>query len=272
MEEFESQGTEQGTESQNTSLDAGAETASGEQPGQAAAAQQQLVDLDSLEKFRFNGREMSKKDLLNAVMFQSDYTRKTQSLAEERKYYDNLEEDLRAVKADPSLAAKFKAVYPEKFHKFLGYVTPAQAAAEAQQASQGPQKQQLDPVLAERIERIEAKEREREVAAAEAQLDSQFEKLKTKYPYGDEEAVIARAEALLAQGTKITPDVIERLYKSVHDRTVETAKRWYAEQTKKQKQANQAGKDVASGGGIPGQAPKLPKSIKEASALIRREA
>src|SRR3954464_16064772 len=103
---------------ENTSSAPGeAEAGAGEQPKTP-----EMVDLESLEKFRYAGREMTPKELQQAVMLQSDYTRKTQQLAEERKYYDNLSADLSAVAQNPQLAAKFKEVYPEKFHDYLAYV------------------------------------------------------------------------------------------------------------------------------------------------------
>lgn len=249
------------------------ETSSGE-----TAAAQSIVDLDSVEKFKFAGREWTPKDFQGAYMMQSDYTKKTQALAEERKYYDNLQADLAAVKTNPSLAAKFKAIYPEKFHAFLGYVTPAQAAQIQQAESAEKAKSQADPELLERLERIEGDFRERKIQAINAELDAKFKTFSGKYPMADEDSVVARAQALLEAKRQtaplneqsqvtITDKEWDDLWKSSHDRVQSLAAKHYSETVNKQKNANKSAKDVASGGGIGGQAPKQPRSIREASRL-----
>lgn len=234
-----------------------------EQPGQETAAPS-VLDIDSLEKFKYAGREMTPKELRSMMMMQSDYTKKTQSIAEERKYYDNLSADLAAVKNNPALADKFKSIYPEKFHSYLGYVTPAQAA-QAQQQAQAQQYAQIDPSVMQRFQRLESDMNERAVAAINAELDAKFKGYSEKFPFADEEAAIARAQALMDRGEKITDKIWEGIWKSVHDKNETKFKQLQSEQFKKQKSANARGKDIASGGGIPGSAPVKPKTIKEAS-------
>ena len=255
MFENEGQASEQPVESPETNESAPVEQSV------AKTAAPSIPDLDSMEKFRYGGREMTAKELRAEMMMQSDYTRKTQAIAEERKYYDNLNADLAAVKANPAMIDKFKSIYPEKFHAYLGYVTPSQQARETQQQ----QYAQIDPQVMQRFQRMEADMNERQVAAINAELDVKFKQLSEKFPYADEEAAIARAQALQDRGTQLTDKVWEGIWKSVHEKNDAKFKQLQSAQINKQKAANAKGKEASSGGGIPGTAPVKPKNIKEAS-------
>ena len=260
MFENEGQATEQPVESPVTETESPVE-----QPSQKTAAPS-IPDLDSMEKFKYGGREMTAKELRSEMMMQSDYTRKTQAIAEERKFYDNLSADLAAVKANPALIEKFKSIYPEKFHSYLGYVTPAQQAqAQAQQQSTQQQYAQIDPQVMQRFQRMEADMNERQVAAINAELDAKFKGLSEKFPFADEEAAIARAQALQERGEKLTDKVWEGIWKSVHDKNESKWKQMQSASAKKQQSANAKGKEASGGGGIPANAPRQPKTIKEAS-------
>jgi hypothetical protein len=268
MFENEGVGADESASTQESEDLTSSEGASTEQ----TSMEQKLVELDSLERFKYAGRELTPKELQSMIMMQSDYTRKTQALAEERKYYDNLSADLAAVKANPSLAEKFKSVYPEKFHGYLDYAISQQGQGQTQQTQQQQQQQaQIDPEFKRRFDALEADLNERKQAAINAELDAKFKTLSEKYPYADEEAAIARATALLDRGEKITDKVWDGIWKSVHERNEGLFKQKYAAQFNKQKEANLKGKDGASGGGIPGQAPKQPKNIKEASRFALEE-
>lgn len=271
---FENEGQESTQVEQPSQESTQTEASPTEQPNSSAQA---LIDLDSVEKFKFDGREMTLKDLRAERMMQADYTRKTTEISQERKYYDNLKIDLDAVKSNPSLAARFKAIYPEKFHHYLGYV--AQPQASQGQNPQGEGRPQMDQAVLERIERIEAQERDRNLKAINAELDSKFKTLSGKYPLADEDLVIARAQQFLQskrdqaplseQGpVTITDKEWDQLWKSSHDRIQSVAEKHYADKVNKQKNANAKGKDAASGGGIPGSAPNKPRTIKEAGAAL----
>ena len=230
-------------------------------------ASQGPVDLDSVEKFRFGGKEWTPKEFQGAYMMQADYTRKTQQLAEERKYYDNLSVDLNAVKGNPSLEAKFREVYPAKFHAYLDYVAQKKEPGAAQN-----QYANIDPAYMQRFNALEADMNTRKVEAINAELDARFKSLSEKYPLADEEAAIARAQSLHAQGVKLTDQVWDKIWKAVSDKNEIVFKKYGTAQVDKQKNANQRGKDVAPGGGIPGQTPpKKPRTIKEAQALALEE-
>ena len=235
----------------------------------AAPSQQQMIELESQNKFRFGGKEWTPKEFQGAYMMQADYTRKTQQLAEERKYFDNLNADLAAVKQNPALEAKFKEIYPTKYHAYLDYV------AQKQQPQQGQNNQQQqynnDPAFLKRFEAIESEMNERKMQAINAELDARFKTLSEKYPLADEEAAVARAQALHARGIKLDDKTWDQIWKAVSDKNELVFKKYGAAQVNKQKSANQRGKDAAPGGGIPGQAPRQPKNIKEATKFALEE-
>jgi hypothetical protein len=238
------------------------------------AQAQEILNLDSVEKFRFDNKEWTPKDLRSAYLMQSDYTKKTQEIAQERKFYDNLEFDLHQVKNNPSLAAQFKSIYPEKFHKFLGYVSQGSSAGQATAQTQTEQKSQyaqIDPSLVERFNRLESSIHEQKVQAAEADLNEKCAKYSKEFPFADEEAVLARASALLDRGTKLTDQVWEGLWKSVHERNEKIASQFYSQKVNQQKTMNSKGKDIARGGGTPAQAPRVAKTIREASQFALQE-
>jgi len=225
--------------------------------------QPSIYDLDSAEKFKWQGREWTTKELQSAYMAHSDYTRKTQALAEERRFYDNLSVDLEAVKHNPNLLSEFKRVYPEKFHSYLNYVQQKQPEGQVQS-----QQSSIDPQFKERFERLERQLHEKEVSAIEAELDVKFKQYSEKYPMADEEAVVARAQALLARGDKLTDETWDNLWKSVHDRYQKLADDYYGKKIKEQKSASHKAKDVGSGGGTVGHAPFKPKNLKEATDAL----
>lgn len=238
-----------------------------EQP-EGQTAQPDVLDLDSVQKFKFGGREWTPKDFQGAYMMQSDYTRKTQALAEERKFYDNLQVDLDAVKRNPALSEQFKSIYPDKFHKLLGYVSPETPKAPVANETG---KQSADPELLSRLEAVEADFKERKIQAINAELDNTFKSLSEKYPFADEESAIARGQALLNKGQALDKDTWDKIWKSVHDKQVAIAEKHYSQKINNQKNANKAGADVGKGGSTPAQPPKQIRTIKEASEHALRE-
>lgn len=242
--------TEQPTQQEDLSTQVsneGGETApSTEQPD--------ILDLDSTEKFRFEGREWTPAELKKAYMMQSDYTRKTQELGENRKYYDNLVYDLPKVLQNPALVAEFKRVYPNQFHSLIGHLESKQQA----------DKQGVDPEFYREFQEIKTQLRDQRVSAIEAELDHKFSTLSQKYPYADEEVVIARAQTLLDSGQKLSDEVWDKLWKSNHEKISQAI----SKNIQSQKSANAQGKDMGSGGGIAGQAPVKHRTIKEASKAM----
>lgn len=234
--------------------------------------EQEALDLAKVQKFKFEGQEMTYEDLKKAYLRQQDYTRKTQALSEERKswdqktqYWSNLDADLASVKANPALAAQFKSIYPEEFHKYLRYVANEQEA----QTQQTAQAQQVlnNPIYDQRLTQLEQMIVAKEAQAMESQLAAQDEKMQAKYPLADPEKVYAKAQTLHKNGTQLDEQVWDKLWKSAHEADLKRYQAHYKEQVTKQQSANQKGRDMAPGGGMAGQAPVKAK-FKDVKNII----
>lgn len=235
----------------------------------------EIMELDKLEKFKFEGREWTPHELKSAYMMQQDYSRKTAEVAQERKYYDNLAADLESVRNDPSLSAKFRELYPQKYHNYLSHVLPKDQTPQVEAS-----RSNVPPEVANRIEKLEQFINQFETKNLEAEIDSTFTKLGEKYPMADEQTVTARADLAMRQGVqlrgqdgKLNVGELEKIFKAEHDRTQKAYDAHYAKQVEQQKAASAKSRDVAGGGGVPGQAPEkltfeqaTQKAIKEFSA------
>lgn len=263
--------------------DSGTTTAPSGTPEPGSAGQ--FVDLADPERYRYEGRPV--KELYSGYMRQQDYSQKTQAIAQERRFYDNLEVDLERVRAQPALVEQFKAIYPEKFHAYLRWVstgTPSQPPRQQQQEGQPPSQQQyaqLDPRTKASLDRLIQNSQATELKAINAEIDQVFSKMSTKYPYADEEACIARGQALLQalkkndplnQDLRITEQQWDSIWKSQHERSFGLADTQYKKLVNEQIKASKKGADAPGGGGIPGQAPRVHKTIKEASDQARADA
>lgn len=219
-----------------------------EQPGSS------IPDLDSLERFTWNGKELTSKELNNLVMLQSDYTRKTQEVAEERKYAENFLADAQSVLTNPQLKEKFFEIYPERYRSALNSFL--ERFGEKRVESNTQQQPTLDRATAERIERLEQINFENEVKANEAQIDSVMNEMAQKFKLANADVVLTRAQSVLDKGEELTPQTWEKLYKQSHAETEKLLKTHYGEQFKRQKAASEKAKDIGSGGSTPGEAPK----------------
>lgn len=286
-------------ESSSPTLDQGPnESESSLAPETKASNEAQFLDLDKYDKpFRFDGKEWNSKDFKSSYMMRSDYTKKTQELAQERKtvgelakYWNNLDADLEKIRQNPQLVQQFMQVYPKNFHRFLG-LTQNQVETAKQDSG-------VDQALMEKLAKLEQavqshqgavqnwEQREHQAKVSEASqfIDSMVNKFSKKYDFADPEIVLMKAEGVLnklienlkereAMGETIdwdkqasfTEAQWERLFKFVHEGNQKTYESRQQAQFEKQKQANLKGRDIAPGGGIPGQAPqKIPfKKVKE---------
>ena len=244
----------------------GAPTVSDQAPvveaGQAPSTAPQILELDKHERVKWNGQEWSLKDLQSSVLRQSDYTRKTQELAKEREFVENLPYDLARVQQDGSLVQAFKQIYPEKFHAL---VKQFESQATTQTSQPVESKAGIDPVYLSRLEKIESSLMEKEVQAIESSLDNTMASMKTKYPMADEESVLARASNLLESKSfadldkqgRITEAGWEKIFKAVGERNQKMAETHYKSLVDKQTKASAKAKDGGRGSGeAPGAAPK----------------
>ena len=235
--------------------------------GSAQPTAQEIIDLDKAEKFKFGGREWTPKEFQGAYMMQSDYTRKTQAIAEERKFYDNLSSDLSAVKSNPQLVEEFKRVYPEKFHAYLEHVTPTQPK---------PQQTGANPELEQRLNRVEQYYQEQTQKAIDAEVTSKCDALNKKYPdvAPAEDFALSKLQGILADKrkndpkAKLTEEDWDTAWKATDQIVASIAKGKLSKKVTEQTKANDKGKDVAAGGGTPGMAPRVGKSIKEQTRLL----
>lgn len=251
-----------------------------ESPEPQATKEKEALDLDKLESFRFAGRNWTPKDLKNAYLMREDYTRKTQEIAEARKYADNFTVDLQAVIQDPGLIEKLRAVYPKAYvdvaEKVLARMQPSvpgtQQAAPTQNADPALQKwrEQVESKLS-RLDQWEEAQKHAEIEKIESWLTNTYDTLSKKYPLADNEVITARAQVLSDNGHKIDEKVLDKLFKQNDEETKTRWEKVYKEKVNKQLEAGQRSKDTGSGGGVPGNAPRGFKTIKEATQTMLKD-
>lgn len=251
----------------------------GQTPGQDSK-EPQIPDLTQYERFKLGEKEWTRDQLEKGVMFQSDYTKKTQEIAEERKYYNALEHDLAKVKADPGLEKAFLKTYPEKFHQYLAFV---KGDAAQTTTGQNPQTQSpnnalpADPridKLMQSFEKLETERYEQRVQSEASQVEAIFTKLSAKYPLavpdGDESFILSKAQALtqgFGKDDRLSDDEWDKIFKTAEAHYKKAFENHYKTMNNNQKAAHLRGKDVGSGGGVPGGAPRMPRTIKEATQI-----
>lgn len=230
-----------------------------------------IYELEKLSKFKYQGQEMTPKDLEAAILRQKDYTQKTQALSKERetfqseqKYYENLYYDLNNVKNNPQLAEQFIKVYPEKFHSYLKQILGETSnQSQSQQSQNQSQKPQYDVEMMSRMQKLESFYHEQEVAKNTQEINATVERLSKKYPDALSELAISRVYESYNRGEEITPETWETAFKTVDQLMKDHVKAKYGDLVKKQTEANNKSRDVDSGGGTPGRAPQKFKSLGE---------
>ncbi len=234
-----------------------------------------IAELDKMDKFKLDGQEWTLKDLKAAIMRQKDYTLKTQEIAKEReslgsekKFYENLAWDLKALEQDPRLAQKFVEMYPQKFHKYAEQILQR---APSEQSSQVPALQPMptpDVQLLSRLTTLEKFYHEQEVKKNESAITQTMTDLTKKYPDTDsklaKEVILARANELYVNaGVPLTLDNWETIFKEVSGEVSGFEKAKYGDLVKKQTEANKQGRDVGAGGGVAGRSPPKFKAFDD---------
>lgn len=251
-----------GFEQAQSALEQNIETESNS-TNQPAGTQGQSVgtepyDLDKAEKVRWEGKEYTPDQFRKLMMFQSDYTKKMQTISEEKKYISSLRYDLQAVRGNPKLAAEFMKIYPKEFHAYLDDVMPQDWKTKQSDESN------LPPEIKEKLERFDSYIKDQEVSREEANIEKITSSLAQKYPDAIEDVVLARAQAIVEQGHNLTREDWDKLYKTSHDFMVKKMAEKQNKQFDAQKNANLRGRGIGPGGGTPGQAPRK-MSMKEAT-------
>lgn len=294
VQQIQSTGSE-GADTQTPSESSSAPDVQAE-PSQGAKQLEAVADLSKFKKILLDGQELSLDELKKERLRESDYRRKTMELAEERKQHQEsakfdvaYRSDLKVIKSQPWRAAEFYKMYPSEYHDEVKWIeklykdNPSlwadgepQGQKQATRPDQGPDLEKLvEEQISRRLKPLEEKEaRERERTYL-AEMDSRETKLMQKYKRANKFEVYAAAEYLSKEGDNGEPRALtdtdwEKLFKESHERTVDMIKQAQAEEFNNQKQANAKLKDVQSGGGIPGEAPVVPRSLKEAKEHFLR--
>lgn len=248
------------------------------------------LEANKAKKVKIGDQELTLEELQKGYLRQQDYTKKTTEAAKEREYRDNLEADLAKVENDPALLAEFKKLYPKQYHKAAELAARGVTVSQSEKNPQdkGNEGKELPPEIVDRLKKLEESEqsrqremREREITSYEKEIDATMKELAPKFPLADDDVVITKAQSLLSYmrqkavergddpaSVKLTKTHWERCYKMVHEKTAERYKTFQEAQRKKQQDAHEAGKDVAAGGGLPGQAPKSLKLKDVADHMI----
>ena len=227
-----------------------------------------VYELEKLSKFKFQGQELTPKDLEAAILRQKDYTQKTQALSKEResfkseqKYYENLYYDLQNVKNNPQLANEFIKIYPEKFHTYLKQILNGESNSQAPTQNQSSGKYDVD--LMSRLQKLENYYQDQEVSKHTQEINSTIAKYEKQYPDAIKELVIGRVWEAANQGAEVNENLWANTFKSVDAQMKDMVKAKYGDLIKQQTEANKKARDVESGGGTVGRAPQKFKSLKD---------
>lgn len=249
-----------------------------EQQSQEMAATPNVVDIDKLEKFMYQGKEWTKDDLRaweKERLMHGDYTRKTQEIAakdkaleQERRYTENVPYDLEKLARDPNLIDQFKSVYPKKYHAVADKIL--ERLGVAPRPTQALAKDSIPEEWRSELDQVKSMLKAHETEKYEQQLNATFDKFKAKYPKAREDVIIARAQAALNQGVELNDSQFEKLFKDEHESIMKSMDEYYLSKIKEQKAANKKGRDVPSGGETPTSPPKK-LTFKEATEAAIRD-
>lgn len=248
------------------------------------SAVEDLLDLDAVPKFKYQGKEYTHEEFQKTQMFEKDYRKKTAEIAKEQKYSVNLKADLAKVKRDPTLAEEFRSKYPEKYHDYLDLVLEQAEREEARDNSNSRNQStddEVSPAVAKRLadmqkkldkyesrfKESDEKDHAAKVSGIQQKLDQLFSGFEKKYDLAVEDAVLAKAEVLLAKNPeyKMTDAAWERLWKENHALNEAKYQKRYEARVKEQLAKNQEGGDIGRGGGTPSTGRKRFKDLGEVS-------
>lgn len=273
------------SDNKSQSLESTSSDRSSETREATSQAQKDMLELERVEKFRFQGKEYTSKELGTLLArekeAQKGFTQKMQALSEERKafetqrseyqkYNDNLVYDLEKVRKDPSLAQEFIRTYPEPYHRHLRAVLSN--TSEGQASNTGRGQQDVPVELMSQVQRLQEFVQKQEVAKAEVQIEHDLNKALSQFKYASKKEVLADiyefhnqspADPLTGAKAPITLDLWMKAAEASHNDRMESYKSYQKELINNQKQANSKARDVGAGGGVPGQGPKKFKSFKE---------
>lgn len=258
------------------------------QDKQSARAAQALLDLSKQEKFLFEGKEMTPRELKEAILRREDYTRKTQDLSRERQEIEsarkefeqertfsaNYEADLQKVLSNPeAYLNKFLEVYPKKYHEQMFSDLQRQSQGSQNQGSPNPhvdskylQLYQKNLQIEETLNSLMNDRTQERVQSVDQSFANLEQKLTEKYPdahLGDVYTALQKyakdnnisIQSMSDQGLSQMHKKMEELTKASHDYFDKRYSERSKSQAKAQIDANKKGADIGRGGGTPTQAP-----------------
>lgn len=209
--------------------------------------------------------------------FTAAYTQKTQTFAQERQQFNRsaqalrdggLEADLQRIRNGQASVADFKRVYHKDFHHYADQLLNQTKNQPNQNGQAG-----FDPAFLERFNQVEQRFQQMQIEAIDKELDLKEQEYSKKYPYADPAAVYMQAESLIdyknqnGHKAELTSKEWDNIWKNAHDKQSERFKQYQSSLTNGQKRQNAKSRDIGAGGGIPGQAPRTAKNLKEAEAM-----
>lgn len=239
-------------------------------PKEAKEPESKPIELDSLQSFRFKGRDLSPKEL-ESLLEGQDSSRQDGNGGNSKADFDaNYAADVAAVKLDPSRLGDFAAIYPRE------YVIRAIHEMRKAEAQKDPASRSIesdDPHAArfERYDRMvasfEQAQKEHRLATIGKTLETWHGSLATKYPDADPIVVDGKAIVASERGIQVTEKILEKLYKQDHEQRSKYYEQKYRRKAEEQITANKRGRDIPPGGMPVGMGAHQPKTIKEATAL-----
>lgn len=235
----------------------------------------EIAELERIERFKFQGKEYTPKELGVLLAREKEqekaFTQKMQALAEERKSWessrtqnqkfdDALAFDLEKVRQNPQLAQEFIRTYPESYHRHLKAVLSS--TSDSQSSTQA---QPHVPVeLMSQVQQLQTYVQAQEVAKAEVEIERDLTKALSQFKYASRKEVLAdvfefhNSLPVGPNGRKppVPPELWIKAAEASHNDRVEWGKTYQKDLQQQQKTANTKARDVGSGGGTPGQAPK----------------
>lgn len=233
----------------------------------------QVTDLDSLDRFRFQGKELSKADLQKLFAGES----RQQPESDNARFDQNFRYDLAAVLEKPQLLAEFRRLYPPEYVQLAERALKAQGTQPTQATSEAnANAKPADPRFEEVYQVAQewkAMQREQRIEGIKNAVDKSFDKFSKKYSDADPEVINSRLIAMRQQGLelqtkqgKLREDVIEDLFKRDHEARLKAKEDWWKQKVEAQKRANSQARDVGHGGSASSPPPQKARTIKEATA------
>lgn len=238
--------------------------------------------LDSFERVRYNGRELTRDEL-------TELLQTAESAKSEEKYASNYDADLRYVAENPDQWERFKETYPAKYVQAAkdalqraGIDVEPKPSDEVEQLVKAleshPRFQKLFGVVKE----AEAQKEEARMQKLDAHLTSLYDKFSKKYPEAakgpwkklvDAEVhVTAIALEREGKGRVVDDKMIEKIFRTLHEEAKKSHTTTVRKAIHAQKTANSDALDMGGGGSVAIPAPHQPRTLKEAKAAALRAA